>query len=267
MSSRSPMSALRSSCQPSGPASARRRPGRAIRANASMSPGRFLRGSMVPVQRTYSSSRPRRVRISVMACGVTGRARDTPRHVAEPTPVEAVGGAVLQRGLRRATDQVGLGPGQSEGLPVEALRPAGMVLWVVQRGEVVHGHDQRHPAGRDGHAAGPHRIDRPGRPLDRRSAQPVPGRIQQRAGQGQLPDRDRGPVRLRGWMAMAGGHADELDVGAPAQRVHRAENRGRGPSGHAVPALFEGHREPHRASVAGLGEMHAGSVVPRWPDT
>jgi hypothetical protein len=118
--------------------------------------------------------------------------------------------------------------------PEEPMAVPRGALLVVEKGQIVDGHDDWCIRARERDCSCMHDVDRASRALDARCERDgrVPQLVQQETGRPQVTDGDRRSPRRWRRALMPGGHAHE--------RPHQLERRHCGASGNGVPALFEG---------------------------
>ena len=206
-------------------------------------------GSTVPVQRT---KRPgKRVGLAHSAPrppGVARRGPDAERDVAKPARprTRRRGSGRASRGTSRA--RAAASRSASSSARRKKRRP-----WrvnssgIVEVGEVVHREHDRPAGRRHRDPGGVDHVDRPGRRSPREvDAGSATTRRARSAGAAEIRDGNRGAPLLGRGLAMPCRDADELEIGRSAQSPCELERGDRGASGHAVPALLERERDPHR---------------------
>ena len=205
----------------------RRRGGRAPRTPSSRR-GRFLRGSTVPVHRTYGPVEAVAwPRTRSTSAAVTGVGVDAPRHQPQPARVEPGGDALVERWPPTGSStSVGVGAGPARG---RGGRSAGRA-WSSGRGRAgTRGRGRSPPAARvrrrHGDAGGVDHVDRAGRPLDRRASAVRCQPRTARAGAAAAPaPGSAASTGSGGGCAVPGADADQVELGA--RRAARGPPRG-----------------------------------------
>ncbi len=119
----------------------------------------------------------------------------------------------------------------------------------MEEGEIVHrDHERAGPAGGNHSTGRMDDVDRSGEPLDRWPPEAVPGLVEGKPGQREMPDVEVDRERVGSGPPMAGRHADDLPVVSVGERAEAADSGGGGPSRDPVPALFD-----HGCDTSGHG--------------
>jgi hypothetical protein len=191
----------------------------------------------------------------VAAFGLLRRHPDAQRHHAEPSGFDA-GVLACRLGREGGTHhQTRVATRELQPATEDLARVPGVVLRVGEEREVVDGGNEWSFRRRHDVPRVVHDVDATGQPLDARGPEPLPGLVQDLAGEGEPTDGDGRNESGGGPPAVPRRNADEVQPAASGQRVQQLDRRDGDPTGHDVPGLFDRDRDAHAGRASGHDRM------------
>ena len=177
--------------------------------------------------------------------GTRARRFNTQRHQSQSIGTNARAHAVVHRCLTATQHHVRALANLLKAVAEHAHTVACELLRVVQKGEIVQGHDQLRVGRAGNQRGGVGDVDRSGRNFDLRPLHAQPRLIQPWRGDRQLCDRDlRNPWFWR-QSTVAASDAHQTNVVVRAQGLGNSQRSHASAAGNPMPALFKGVRDSH----------------------